>query len=122
MRDLSEITPLECRYDSRDSFYGKALVKNRDVEGDSCNVLFSYCSFIAEAQEFEGSENIRIDLNPDFGLSNVPYSLTTGRHFKEWLLQAGVNLPKLLKKYGARSLKDLVLNKLEGTVFYAPLR
>lgn len=27
MRDLSEITPLECRYDSRDSFYGKALVK-----------------------------------------------------------------------------------------------
>lgn len=85
-------------------------------------MLFSYCSFIAEAQELEGSEDIRIDLNPDFGLSNVPYSLTTGRHFKEWLLQAGVDLPRLLKNFKAKSLKELILKRLESSVFYAPLR
>lgn len=78
---------LDCRYDSRASFYGKArVVKFKDFS----SYLVSYSTIVA-------------CITPD-GKAHVKdsYSQTTTRHVKEYLKQSGFkaeNLKQILKDY-----------------------
>lgn len=63
---------LEPRYDSRKSFYGKAVV----VEEDGAKKLFSYDTLVAQIEAGEAEV---------FGT----YSQTTLRHIKDFLYQNG---------------------------------
>ena len=79
---------LDCRYDSRASFYGKAEV---EVFSDDSQVLRSYSTYVA-------------CITPD-GKAHVrgQYSPTTTRHVKEFLKQANFkadSIHQILKDYG----------------------
>lgn len=77
---------LECRYDSRKSFYGKAKVEENDLmiygKRELDRRLFSYGTLVARYYKF-GNE-IKYYY---FG----KYSQTTTRHQKEFFKQNGLN-------------------------------
>jgi len=82
-------TKLECKYDSRKSFYGKAKVI---YDGDKL-VLVSYSTVVAKIED--GKATI-------YGL----YSDTTTRHIKEFLQQNGfevIDSKQILKDYGEKN-------------------
>lgn len=73
---------LECRFDSRQSFYGKAQVEvttNKNVEDYK---LYSYGTLVARLTKIGG-----ISTYYYFG----KYSQTTTRHQKEFFKQQGLN-------------------------------
>lgn len=73
---------LECRFDSRQSFYGKAKVEvttNKNVEDYK---LYSYGTLVARLTKIGG-----INTYYYFG----KYSQTTTRHQKEFFKQQGLN-------------------------------
>jgi len=77
---------LKPSYDSRKSFYGKAIVEVQDNK----HILYSYNTKVAEID----GETARV-----FGT----YSITTLRHIKEFLLQHGfkvVNKIQIINDYG----------------------
>lgn len=84
MNNVGRIYELDCRYDSRASFYGKAIVKERDEEQDNIVYeiieLYSYDTLVA-----------RITRNKETCLSTCEYlgkySQTTTRHQKEFFRQ-----------------------------------
>jgi hypothetical protein len=79
---------LECRNDSRNSFYGKAKVNMLE---DGRKVLLSYNENVAEISS--DGRNARV---------NGSYSKTTTRHIKEFLRQEGFNaenMKQMLKDY-----------------------
>ena len=79
---------LDCRYDSRKNFYGKAIVIERDEEQDNVMYeiieLYSYSTLVA-----------RITRNKETCLSTCEYlgqySQTTTRHQKEFFKQNGLS-------------------------------
>lgn len=73
---------LSCRYDSRQSFYGKAQVEETKIENGTKLKLFSYGTLVAE---IETSKNKTI--YNYFG----KYSQTTTRHQKEFFKQYGLS-------------------------------
>ena len=82
--DLTESPKLDARFDSRQSFYGKAK-----TEGDK---LYSYNTLVAEMKE--GKPVV-------YGL----YSQTTTRHIKEWLKQNGFKAEsskQIMNDYGVK--------------------
>lgn len=82
---------LECRYDTRQSFYGKALVE--DIYNDnSVLVLYSYGTKVAQITKNKDNTKYRY-----LG----KYSQTTTRHQKEFFKQNGLSdndIKKLFKE------------------------
>jgi hypothetical protein len=79
---------LEARYDTRQSFYGKARV---EIASDGTKRLWSYNTHVASIKP--GVKPMVFDL----------YSATTTRHIKEFLLQNGFvakNSKQIIKDYG----------------------
>ena len=96
---------LDCRYDARKSFYGKAQVKEtkevQDLMEYTTLELYSYGTLVA-----------RITKNEETNLSTCEYlgnySQTTTRHQKEFFKQFGL---------GDREIKELFKNgtlEIEG--------
>lgn len=84
--DKWELTP---RYDSRQSFYGKAWVTESEEDGGKVYTLRSYSTDVARIK----GNNAEV-----YGW----YSQTTGRHIKDFLKQFGFradNKAQILKDY-----------------------
>ena len=82
---------LGCRYDSRQSFYGKARVEEFS---DGSEVLWSYSTTVACITWENGVRKAHV---------RGQYSQTTTRHIKEYLKQNGFKadtLKQVLKDYG----------------------
>jgi len=73
---------LKCKYDSRQSFYGKAKVKETMYVGLKLIELYSYSTLVAKIEEKEDKTTYIY-----FG----KYSQTTTRHQKEFFKQNGLN-------------------------------
>jgi hypothetical protein len=85
-KELNEYL-LDCRYDSRASFYGKARV---EVDDQGIKRLISYTTHVAS---IIGGRAVVFDT----------YSATTLRHIKEFLRQNGFkadNAKQIMKDYG----------------------
>lgn len=77
-------TKLEPKYDSRKSFYGKAVV----VEEYGTKSLISYKSCICQIQETsDGTKKVKIYNVKDYYGNSLTFSSTSLRHLKEFLLQ-----------------------------------
>lgn len=88
--DKWELTP---RYDSRQSFYGKALVIETVENGVTTYTLRSYSTDVARVKIYATSADVEV-----YGW----YSQTTGRHIKDFLKQHGFradNKAQILKDY-----------------------
>lgn len=75
---------LECRYDTRASFYGKAVVEEYEDENARTLHLLSYGTFVANIVYYK-KKNERV--YEYFGR----YSCTTTRHQKEFFKQNGLS-------------------------------
>ena len=73
---------LSCRYDSRNSFYGKAQVKEDFFEDKKLYELYSYGTLVASI-EFGNGKHIYNYYGK--------YSCTTTRHQKEFFKQFGLS-------------------------------
>lgn len=83
---------LECRFDSRNSFYGKAQVKETRYIGLHLIELFSYDTLVAKIEEKENKTSY---------IYLGKYSQTTTRHQKEFFKQNGLcdrEIKELFKK------------------------
>ena len=69
---------LECRYDTRQSFYGKAQVEEKHYDNFIAIILYSYGTEVASIEEYK-------DFTKYF--YNGKYSQTTTRHQKEFFKQ-----------------------------------
>lgn len=79
---------LDTRYDTRNSFYGKAIVEESDTNNDK--KLYSYDTLVAEIKD-------------NNAIIYGQYSQTTTRHQKEFLKQNGFkadSIKQMLKDYG----------------------
>ena len=85
---------LSCRYDSRQSFYGKAKVKETMYVGLKLIELYSYGTLVAKIEEKE-------DKTTYVYLGN--YSQTTTRHQKEFFRQNGLS---------EKEIKELFKNEI----------
>lgn len=97
-----EIYNLNCRFDSRQSFYGKAIVEIKTTKGKHGETilknLYSYGTLVAKIEEKE-DKKVYIYLGK--------YSQTTTRHQKEFFKQNGLS---------EREIKELFKNgELEVT-------
>lgn len=82
---------LGCRYDSRQSFYGKARVEEFS---DGSEILWSYSTAVACITWENGVRKAHV---------RGQYSMTTTRHVKEYLKQNGFKvdtMKQVLKDYG----------------------
>ena len=69
---------LKCRYDSRQSFYGKAQVKETQYKGVKVLELYSYGTLVAKIEEKEDKTTY---------IYEGRFSQTTTRHQKEFFKQ-----------------------------------
>lgn len=74
------ISHLAPRYDSRASFYGKAVID--DHNGSGIQTLYSYDTAVADYDQTTGVLTV-------YGW----YSATAARHIREFAAQLGINLP-----------------------------
>ena len=74
---------LDCRYDSRKSFYGKAHINVRKYDNFIALVLYSYDTEVASIEEYNNGM-IKYYYNGS-------YSQTTTRHQKEFFKQNGLS-------------------------------
>ena len=78
------IYDLECRYDTRQSFYGKAKVETTKNTYEQTQDLYSYGTLVASiVWNFEKNTRTYI--------YNGKYSQTTTRHQKEFFKQNGLS-------------------------------
>lgn len=92
---------LECRYDTRQSFYGKALVEEKETKKMIHRKLFSYGTLVAEYKRFKDNNRRVYEY---YG----KYSQTTTRHQKEFFKQCGLwnkEIEKLFKE-GTLDIKE----------------
>ena len=75
---------LECEYDSRQSFYGKAFVEVQKNDFEITKDLYSYGTLVASIVENFETHKI---IYKDFGR----FSQTTTRHQKEFFRQEGLS-------------------------------
>ena len=73
---------LDCRFDTRKSFYGKAQVTETKYKGLNLIELYSYGTLVAKVEEKE-DKKVYIYMGK--------YSQTTTRHQKEFFKQNGLN-------------------------------
>lgn len=72
---------LACRYDTRNSFYGKAIVKETKYKGLNLVELYSYGTLVAKVEEKKDKKVY---------IFEGKYSQTTTRHQKEFFRQKGL--------------------------------
>lgn len=81
---------LRAIYDSRQSFYGKATIEEKETKGEHGTAkvlnLYSYDTLVAKIGIFEIDDTKKVDY-VYFG----KYSQTTTRHQKEFFKQNGLN-------------------------------
>ena len=77
------IYDLSCRYDSRQSFYGKARVEEKEHDNFTAYILYSYRTEVASIELYKNGMNIYY--------YNGKYSQTTTRHQKEFFKQFGLS-------------------------------
>lgn len=99
--DVYDLSP---RYDSRNSFYGKARVEEKD---DGTKILYSYGSKVAMIKDGKAI----LGLGKDHGYEYLlwAYSPTTLRHVKEFLKQNGFKADsraQMEKDYGAEVIRE----------------
>lgn len=99
-----ELSP---QWDSRKSFYGKAVIQVNPIDGDL--ELISYRTRVAVIHlgEFDGDEVI----DPSYAQVYGTYSVTTLRHIKEFLLQNGFkaeNSKQIMADYGPKKSSSFV--------------
>lgn len=84
---------LDCRYDARQSFYGKAKVEEKEYKDFKEYNLYSYGTLVAYIEEYEDKVIYKY-----LG----KYSQTTTRHQKEFFKQNGLSDKQIkdLFKYG----------------------
>lgn len=92
-----EMQPL---YDSRQSFYGKALVERWSTENGTQYVLKSYGTVVAQVTPISACDTVPDVFRVEVGMEYL--SATTLRHVKEFLAQTddafkGITLPWLRK-------------------------
>jgi hypothetical protein len=83
---------LNCRYDTRQSFYGKAVVKETEYIGLTLYELYSYGTLVAKIEETEIKKTY---------IYEGQFSQTTTRHQKEFFKQNGLSdkeIKELFKK------------------------
>lgn len=89
---MNNLYDLSCRFDTRNSFYGKATVKVFDLNGVKLYELYSYGTNVAYIKEYENTKKF---------VCLGKYSQTTTRHQKEFFKQNGLNdkeIKELFKK------------------------
>jgi hypothetical protein len=74
---------LDCRFDSRKSFYGKARVKEEQYNNFKALILYSYGTEVASIEYHKN--------NMIMFYYNGKYSQTTTRHQKEFFKQNGLS-------------------------------
>ena len=75
---------LDCRYDCRQSFYGKAKVEQEEKDNLIINNLYSYDTLVAQ-------RITDVDTRKTTYKYLGKYSQTTTRHQKEFFKQQGLN-------------------------------
>ena len=75
---------LDCRYDSRQSFYGKAKVLENEMSDWQEKDLYSYDTLVAKVIEDYKKKTIKY-------ICYGKYSQTTTRHQKEFFKQNGLD-------------------------------
>ena len=96
------IYELSCQYDTRQSFYGKAMVKEQGNKKCRTIDLYSYGTLVA-------SIVCDYELNKNIYLYEGKYSQTTTKHQKEFFRQYGLT---------EKEIKELWKNgKLEKQLF-----
>ena len=75
---------LDCRYDTRKSFYGKAVVEEQEDDIARTLHLLSYNTFVANIVYYKQNNRVVYEY---FG----KYSQTTTRHQKEFFRQNGLS-------------------------------
>lgn len=83
---------LDCRFDSRKSFYGKAVVEVVETEGTYMETLFSYGTRVAEYVKFKDSGK---QVYKHLG----KWSQTTSRHQREFFHQLGLSEGEMKELY-----------------------
>ena len=78
------IYTLDCRYDTRNSFYGKAIVEECEDENARTLHLLSYGTLVANIVYYKNKNEVVYEY---FGR----YSCTTTRHQKEFFRQNGLS-------------------------------
>lgn len=109
--DIYELYP---RYDSRQSFYGKAFV---DEKEDGTKVLYSYGSKVAMIKDGEVTLGLGNSRGYNYSLWN--YSPTTLRHVKEFLKQDGFKAEtasQMDKDYKKEIIKESLSENLNEKV------
>ena len=86
---------LECRYDTRASFYGKAKIEEYEDNNVKTLHLLSYGTFVANIVYYKNENRVVYEY---FGR----YSQTTTRHQKEFFRQNGLS---------EREIKELFKNE-----------
>lgn len=76
------IYDLECRYNARQSFYGKAKVKCYDLKDLKLIELYSYGTLVAYIKDYRTDKKY---------VCLGKYSQTTTRHQKEFFKQNGLS-------------------------------
>lgn len=74
---------LDCRYDTRASFYGKAIVEEKETKKTISRKLYSYGTLVAEYKR-------NLENNKRTYTCYGKYSCTTTRHQKEFFKQNGL--------------------------------
>lgn len=74
---------LDCRYDTRASFYGKAQVQEQEDNKKIIRKLYSYGTLVAEYKRDKKN-------NKRMYICYGKYSCTTTRHQKEFFKQCGL--------------------------------
>ena len=78
---------LNCRYDSRQSFYGKAQVEEKRTGDYYKAELYSYGTLVASVEYFYDNGDVVRTIYKYMG----KYSQTTTRHQKEFFRQNGLS-------------------------------
>lgn len=81
-KDICEYK-LEAIYDARQSFYGKAIIKEQQYDNFNAFILYSYGTEVASVEKYKNGLTIYY--------YNGKYSQTTTRHQKEFFKQLGLN-------------------------------
>jgi hypothetical protein len=89
---------LDCRYDTRASFYGKAQVLEQEIgtTGFSEIILYSYGTMVAKIIEGKDSKKY---------IYYGKYSCTTTRHQKEFFKQNGLSDKKIKELFNKGTLE-----------------
>lgn len=92
-----EFYELSCRYDARQSFYGKAKVCEYDFEDLKLIELISYSTKVAYIKDYKNGSKKFVYLGK--------YSQTTTRHQKEFFKQNGLSDKEIKKLFEKGTLE-----------------